>query len=121
MVLLWTQALYKSRICSGEGTGIESGAISINGNFQIVNPNGIPQAEGRHAAIFVEAQRHGIYGTLDHHSEVILKEDGSYSFKGKSGVLFRPARYGESVEEPWQTNSGEVPYQLDSIFTEQLG
>lgn len=114
VVLLWTQAHYKSRIYSGEKTGIESGAVSINGNFQTVNQNGIPQAEGRHAAIFVEAQGHGIYGTLDRHSEVTLKEDGGYSFKGKSGILFRPARYGESVEEPWQTNSGEVAYQLDS-------
>jgi hypothetical protein len=65
--------------------------------------------------VFVEAEGHGIYGTMDSNSEVSLKDDGSYSFKGKSGLLFRPARADEPVREPEQTSAGAIAYQLDSI------
>lgn len=115
VVLLWTQAHYKSRLYAREGSGIEGSAVRVAGDFQAMDSEGIPHVEGRHAAIFVESQGHGIYGTLDPHSDVILNGEGRYRFGGGSGILFRPGRDGEAVEEPWQTNSGEVPYQLDSI------
>jgi hypothetical protein len=54
---------------------------------------------------------------MDSASRVTLKADGSYSFDGESGVLYRPARAGESIEEPEQSGSGEILYQLDSITT----
>jgi hypothetical protein len=114
-VLLWTQAHYKSRVYARAGAGIESAATKIAGGFQAVDANGVPGESGEHAAVFVESEGHGIYGTMDSMSEVSLKGDGSYSFKRKSGLLFRPARPGELVREPEQTGAGAIAYQLDSI------
>lgn len=114
-VLLWTQAHYKSCVYIRAGSGIESASTKIVGWFQAVDSNGVPSESGEHAAVFVESQGHGIYGTMDSISEVSLKDDGSYSFKGKSGLLFRPARPGEHVREPEQTSAGAIAYQLDSI------
>jgi hypothetical protein len=65
--------------------------------------------------VFVESQGHGIYGTLDRDSDVRIATDGSHLFKGKSGLLFRPARAGEVIKEPDEVTAGESPYQLDSI------
>lgn len=113
-VMLWTQAHYKSRVYVRSGSGIESGESKIAGGFQTVDSTGNPSETGRHAVVFVESEGHGIHGTLDSSSEVVLKDDGAYSFKGKSGLLFRPARPGEQVREPANTTAGEVAYQLDS-------
>ena len=44
-----------------------------------------------------------------------MNSDGGYGFNGGRGLLFRPARAGEEVNEPANTSSGEVAYQLDSI------
>ena len=115
VVLLWTQAHYRSRLYAMPGSGIESGATRIDGEFQTVDSDGVPGEAGTHACVFVESQGHGIYGTIGSGSEVSLNLDGSYSFEGDSGVLFRPARSGEEVNEPLDVSSGEVPYQLDSI------
>jgi len=115
VVLLWTQAHYRSRVYSFAGSGIESAATRVTGNFQTVDSNGLPSESGTHACVFVESQGHGIYGTLDSSSEVRVNADGSYRFKSGSGLLFRPARAGEEVKEPAITSSGEVAYQLDSI------
>jgi hypothetical protein len=114
-VLLWTQAHYRSRVYSFPGSGLESGTTKIAAGFQAVGPNGVPSESGQHPAVFVEAQGHGIYGTLDRESGVVLNRDGSYRFDDQSGLLFRPARPGEAVREPEQTSSGEAPYELDSI------
>jgi hypothetical protein len=65
--------------------------------------------------VFVESQGHGIYGTLGSDSKVRVNPDGSYSFQGGSGLLFRPQRPGEMVSEPVNPNSGTVAYELDSI------
>ncbi|MGA9770696.1 MAG: hypothetical protein WBV94_16770 [Blastocatellia bacterium] len=110
-VLLWAQAHYKSRVYSSTGSGIEG----ADGDFQAVDSVGVPVESGEHAAVFVESEGHGIYSTMDSSSKVSLKADGSYSFKGKSGLLFRPARPGEQVREPEQTGAGATAYQLDSI------
>lgn len=115
VVLLWTQAHYRSDVYANPGSGIQAGKTKLSGRFQLVDERGIPSDTGRHVAIFVEAQGHGIYGTLDSRSEVMINTDGSYSFEGGSGLLFRPALNGEHVVEPKQWMKGAVPYQLDSI------
>lgn len=115
VVLLWTQAHYRSRVYTRAGSGIEAGAVRIAGEFQTVDEGGIPSEIGTHACVFVESQGHGIYGTLDSDSEAHLNADGSYGFKDKSGLLFRPKRTGEDVREPANVSSGESAYQLDSI------
>jgi hypothetical protein len=114
VVLLWTQAHYRSSVYTIPGSGIESGAAQINGEFQTVDGNGVPDEKGTHACVFVESEGHGIYGTLGADSEVRVNVDGSYSFKGGSGLLFRPARASERVNEPENTISLEAVYQLDS-------
>jgi hypothetical protein len=110
-VLLWTQAHYNSRVYCCSSSGIED----ADGEFQTVDSSGVPSETGQHAAVFVESQGHGIYATTGANSEVNLRDDGSYSFKGESGLLFRPARPGEAVKEPEQTRGGSIAYQLDSI------
>lgn len=115
VVLLWTQAHYRSKTYVRHGSGIESGAMRLAGEFQTIDSNGVPSDEGTHACVFVESEGHGIYGTLGSNSEVRLNSDGSFTFDGASGLLFRPAQPGEQVNEPRNTSSGEVGYQLDSI------
>jgi hypothetical protein len=115
VVLLWTQAHYDSRVYNLSHSEIESAQTEVRGEFQTVNSTGELDESGRHAAVFVESQGHGIYGTLDSSSEVKLSPDGSYAFDDGTGLLFRPAKHGESVAEPRSTTSGQYPYQLDSI------
>lgn len=115
VILLWTQAHYRSDVYANPGSGVSSGRRKLSGQFQLVNDAGIPDSLGTHAVVFVEAEGHGIYGTLDSSSEVVLRSDGSYTFEGGSGILFRPARPGEAVAEPAVYTTGEIPYQLDSI------
>lgn len=115
VVLLWTQAHYRSCVYTSPGSGIESGVTRVNGEFQTVDSNGLPAEKGPHACVFVESEGHGIYGTLGSDSEVRVSPDGSYKFNGGSGLLFRPARASEEVKEPDNTASGEAAYQLDSI------
>jgi hypothetical protein len=114
VVLLWTQAHYRSCVYTNPGSGIESGATQVNGEFQNVDSNGVPDEKGTHACVFVESQGHGIYGTLGSDSEVRVNSDGGYSFDGGAGMLFRPARANQEVSEPENTSSGEAAYQLDS-------
>jgi len=114
VVLLWTQAHYRSNVYVNTGAGIRSGKVKITGPFQLVDSSGSSSSVGPHAAVFVEAQGHGIYGTLDLSSEVLLERDGTFRFEEGSGLLFRPARPDENVSEPKNTMSGVVPYQLAS-------
>ncbi|HXG37387.1 MAG TPA: hypothetical protein VNL36_01310 [Bacteroidota bacterium] len=115
VVLLWTQAHYLGDVYANPGSGIQSGKTKLSGRFQLVDDRGIPSDTGRHVAVFVEAQGHGIYGSLDSSSEVEINTDGRFSFEDGSGLLFRPAHRGENIAEPKQWTSGDVPYQLDSI------
>jgi hypothetical protein len=114
VVLLWAQAHYHSSVYTRPGSEIESGLTPVAGEFQTVRPDGVPDENGTHACVFVESQGHGIYGTLGSDSEVRLNSDGSYTFAGGSGLLFRPSLSGE-VNEPQTPTSGEADYQLDSI------
>ena len=115
VVLLWTQAHYRSSVYTNRGSGIDSGSTQIDGEFQTVNSDGVPDPNGTHPCVFVESQGHGIYGTLGSDSEVSVNQDGSYRFSGGSGLLFRFKRAGEPVREPVNSNNGEVAYELDSI------
>ncbi|MBM4169586.1 MAG: hypothetical protein FJ215_10605 [Ignavibacteria bacterium] len=114
VVILWTQAHYGSDVYANRGSGIGAGKVKIAGMFQLVDSLGVPSLDAHHAAVFVEAQGHGIYGTLDSSSEVIIRVDGTWEFEEESGILFRPAFDGEEVFEPKKTSSGIVPYQLVS-------
>jgi hypothetical protein len=115
VVLLWTQAHYRSRVYTARDSGIASGGIKVAGEFQTLDSAGVPSAAGKHAAVFVESEGHGITGTLGSASDVLIDGDGGYRFKGGSGLLFRPANPGEPVGEPEETRAGEVAYQLDSV------
>jgi hypothetical protein len=115
VVLLWTQAHYDSWVYTNPGTGIGGGEVEIEAPMQTVDFEGKLREDGHHAAVFVESEGHGIYGSLDRVSDVKLGEDGGYSFDGKSGILFRPVKDDETAYEPEHANAGEVPYQLDSI------
>jgi hypothetical protein len=114
VVLLWTQAHYDSEVYANPESSIESAAIELSGNFLTVDDGGKPNAAGRHVAVFVESQGHGIYGALASNSQVVIDNEGNYSFEYGSGMLFRPARPGEDIVEP-ETLSGDCAYQLDSI------
>ena len=114
VVLLWTQAHYLSDVYANPGFGIQSGKTSLDGNILLVDDNGIPSDSGTHAAVFVEAEGHGIYGALDSGDDVVVNTDGTFTFDGGSGLLFRPARAGETIAEPKNFTSGSVPYRLDS-------
>jgi hypothetical protein len=115
VVLLWTQAHYRSRVYSVADSGIQSGATRIDGGLQTVTSTGMPEEKGTHVCVVVESEGHGIYGTLDSASDVLVNPDGTFRFNTDSGLLFRPARDGEEVKEPTETKSGETAYQLDSI------
>lgn len=117
VVLLWTQAHYRGRVHANPGSGIGPASVGVSGPFLVVDDRGRPDERGTHAAVFVQAQGHGIYGTLDGCSHVRVLADGSWRFAGESGLLFRPARPGEAVLEPAQTTSGEAPYALESTVT----
>jgi hypothetical protein len=115
VVMLWTQAHYRSKMYTHSGSSIESGATRLAGEFQTVDSSGVPSENGTHVCVFVESEGHGIYGTIGSDSEVRLGNDGSFTFEGGSGLLFRPARAGEQPKEPENISSGEAGYQLDSI------
>ena len=114
VVLLWTQAHYRSRVYTTRDSGIASAGLKVAGEFQTLDSNGVPSAAGKHAAVFVASEGHGIYGTLGPASEVLIAPNGDYRFKGGTGLLFRPANPGEPIGEPERTCAGEVAYQLDS-------
>ena len=115
VVMLWTQAHYNSNTYSHSGSGIEQGQTPLAGGFQTVDSNGVPSEDGTHICVFVESEGHGIYGTQGSDSEVRLVSDGSFTFEGGSGLLFRPVRAGEEMKEPENFSAGEAGYQLDSI------
>ncbi len=120
VVLLWTQAHYRGWVYTNPGTGIGPGEdLDIEGPLETVDDAGLPRDGAPHAAVFVQAEGHGIYGSRDSCSEVEVRPDGTYFFGGRGaagvgGLLFRPARPGEAVDEPATIAAGEVAYELDS-------
>src|SRR5262249_2628379 len=91
VVLLYTQRHYRGRAYANDRAGFGDGAERVRGGFQQV---------GSHVCVFLESQGHGIHGTLDRCAEVMVRPDGSRVFAGGSGLLLRPARAGERVQEP---------------------
>ena len=114
VVLLWTQAHYRSEVYVLPGAGIGSGRTAVDGVFQVLDANGKPDVNGEHVAVFVESEGHGIYGTLSQSSGVTILPQGQWSFDDGSGVRFRPAHDDERIAEPSTFRGGDVPYRLVS-------
>lgn len=114
VALLWTQAHYDSWVYARPDSSISRGSVRIEADMQLVGEDGVPDQRGHHAAVFVESQGHGIYGTLHRSSKVRLESDGAFAFSKGTGILYRPARTGEGVTEP-APGTREAPYRLDSI------
>jgi len=130
VVLLFTQAHYEGGVYApaardGEtlppGARWGAGRDPIRGPLLLVDDGGRPDPRGRHAAVFVEDEGHGIFGFTDGDAEVALRADGTADFED-CGLVFRPARDGEAVREP-ELPRGDasvarpadaVPYQLES-------
>jgi hypothetical protein len=127
VVLLFTQAHYEGGVYAPAGRDGEELAPGarwaargdpIRGPLLLVDDEGRPDPRGRHAAVFVEDEGHGIFGVTDPDSEVSLRADGTADFEA-SGLVFRPARAGEAVSEPAlphgrTSTASAVPYQLES-------
>ncbi len=113
VVMLFTQAHYGGGVYVPEGSSIASAAEEIRGPLLLVDAEGRPDADGRHAAVFVERGGHGIYGALDRRSGVTVAGDGRAVF-ATSGRAFRPAAAGEAVREPELAGAEPVPYRLES-------
>ena len=118
VVLLFTQAHYDGEAHLRPGMGVSGGGRFVGEDVVLVDDEGRPSDEGRHACVFVEAFGHGIYGLADRAVDVSLGGDGDAVFK-RSGIVFRPARPGEVAREPTprkQTfaSGSVVPYRLES-------
>ena len=113
VVLLFTQAHYCGGVYAPVGSAWAAGSEPIRGPLLLTDDEGRPDPAGRHAAVFVESQGHGIYGALDADSEVRVAADGGARFEDR-GLLYRPARDGEPVAEP-ALDAAVVPYELESI------
>lgn len=130
VVLLFTQAHYCGGVYAPVGQDgappppharFTAGSEPIRGPLLLVDEAGRPDARGRHAAVFVEDQGHGIYGVTDPRSGVSVRADGGARFE-QHGLLLRPALPGERVSEPdlafaraaARGNSPVVPYQRES-------
>ena len=112
--LLFTQAHYCGGVYAAPGSGYADGTEGIRGPLLLVDEAGRPAADGRHAAVFVQAYGHGIYGALDGGaSKVRVEPDGRAVFE-RAGLVFRPARPGEGVREPALDAREPVPYALES-------
>lgn len=115
VVLLFTQAHYCGGVYTPPGSSWAAGREPIRGPLLLIDEAGRPDPRGNHAAVFVEAEGHGIFGTTDSSSKVVVRPDGSAEIEER-GLVFRPARPGEPVREPALAGGmATVPYQLESI------
>jgi hypothetical protein len=108
VVLLFAQAHYRGKVYAPEGSRGASGEP-----LWLVGEDGRIGRAGSHAAVFVEAGGHGIYGLGDADARVLLDGVGGARFE-RQGLVLRPAREGESLREPRLETSDAVPYQLES-------
>ncbi len=113
VVLLFAQAHYCGGVYVPPDSPFGDGRERIRGELLLVDEDGRPSASGRHAAVFVESKGHGIYGARDRRSRVDVDRDGAARFR-RQGVVFRPARAGETVSEPALPAPATVAYQLES-------
>ena len=114
VVLLFTQAHYRGGAYANEGSGFGDGDEVLRGPFVLVDEEGAPDPEGRHACVFVESGGHGIYGVPDRRARVRMAAEGGTHFV-RAGWILRPRREGEEVREPELVSGAIVPYQLESL------
>jgi hypothetical protein len=127
VVLLFTQAHYCGGVYvpaapAGEQLAPHAqwaaGTEPVRGSLMLIGDEGRPDARGRHAAVFVEDEGHGIYGVTDARSRVAVRADGTAQFSG-SGLVLRPAAPRETVAEPSVEGVRDAgrraePYALES-------
>jgi hypothetical protein len=113
VVLLFAQAHYRGEVYANDRDAFASGRRPLYGLFLTFDDDGVPRDGAAHAAVFVEARGHGIYGAIDDDSRVAVGSDGRARFE-RAGIVFRPARAGEPVGEPALDVPTPVPYQLES-------
>lgn len=116
VVLLFTQAHYCGGAYADDDDGFASAERDLRGPFLRTDDFGRPAPDGTHAAVFVGARGHGIYGALGDDSRVRVDADGRARFE-RNGIVLRPARIGEHVGEPSLDSHGTneaLPYQLES-------
>jgi len=113
VVLLFTQAHYRGGAYEKPGAGFGGEREHLRGPILLVDDEGRPSRTGTHAAVFVEAKGHGIYGALGEGSRVVVSPEGAARFS-RDGLVLRPARDGEAVAEPPLGSVGPVPYRLES-------
>lgn len=112
VVLLYAQAHYDGRAYA-DGAKIRGGAYPLCGDVFVVDDDGRPNGDGRHACVFVEWGGHGIYGVTDADAKARIDASGAVTFD-EHGRVFRPAADGEPVEEPEPSANGPVAYRLES-------
>jgi hypothetical protein len=115
VVLLFTQAHYSGGVYANPDSDIGDGAEAVRGPLTLLDDDGRPAPDGRHAVVFVEAFGHGIYGPPD--GDAAVSADGSVRFDDH-GIVFRPAIGGERIAEPPIDTRAPVPYQLRSTTLE---
>jgi hypothetical protein len=118
VVLLFTQAHYCGEAYAVEGAGFGDGEEDLAGVPILLDEDGRPAASGTHAAVYVQARGHGIYGVTADGDEVQIDAEGRATFDC-AGLVLRPAALDEPVTEPSLTPDGPVPYALEST-TETL-
>lgn len=110
VVLLFTQAHYRGAVHARPGT---FAGRARRADLLLVDDEGRPADDGRHAVVFVESQGHAIRGALDPSARVTLDLGGRTRFE-RAGIVLRPALPDEAVAEPPPGESGPWPYLLDS-------
>ena len=118
--MLFTQAHYLGGVYAARESGILDGGEEVRGDFLLVNDAGVPDHDGRHPAVFIEAGGHGIYGVPDRRSRVSVEADGTTRFD-RAGWILRPASGEEAVREPDGVSGAVVPYALESTTAKLWG
>jgi hypothetical protein len=113
VVFLWTQAHYFGAVHANQGVGPKE--ESVRGPLLLVNDAGEPDPHGTHAAVYVQAYGHGIYGAKDPCLDLRVRPGGEVE-SDESIWILRPADEGEDTPEPSLT-PGEVRYHLESTVT----
>ena len=107
VVMLFTQAHYSGRVHCRDGAGFASGEEPAHPTLLLIDDEGRPNAHGKHAAVFIEARGHGIYGALDRSARVEVSTEGRARFARK-GLVFRP---GRSTASTGPSSSGNTRSQ----------
>lgn len=112
VALLFTQAHYFGAAHWNDGSGFAAGERRREAPLLLVDDDGRPSPDGRHAAVFVEPRGHGILGALDEDAGVVVAADGAATFEA-GGITLLPAREGDAVAEP-PPGAARARYALES-------